>query len=406
MSTPAAAGQPGPSAGLPAADQNARSRPGQRRTPSARRGRAAGAGPASQQVPAVRRLLTWRGPLGGRGRVARRREAAAGWLFCAPAVLLLIVFLVIPIGVAAWVSISNWDGIGSPFSAGVSSVGLHNYQALLTQGGLPQQQLAQSLANNLFYVLLVVPLQTALSLFLAVVVSRRYLAGRGFFRTAFYFPAVTSSVAISMVFLFLFSQAGVVNSALGYLGVHGPNWFDDPRGLLHLALSGLGVTKGPAVLASHGFLGQSWWTWLAGPSIAMVALIALAVWTTSGTFMLLFLPALQNISAGVEEAAIVDGASAWTRFRRITLPLLRPTVFLVLTLGLIGTWQVFDQIFLISQGNPAETTLTPAYLAYVTSFNNQQWGQGAAIAFILFAIIVVLTVGQRFLLRGGKDMTL
>ncbi|HEY2552882.1 MAG TPA: sugar ABC transporter permease [Streptosporangiaceae bacterium] len=376
-STPAAAGQPGSSAGLPAAHQNARSRPGQRRTPSA-----------------------------GRGRVGRRRESAAGWLFCAPAVILLIVFLVIPIGVAAWVSISNWDGIGSPFSAGVSTVGLRNYQALLTQGGLPQQQLAQSLANNLFYVILVVPLQTALSLFLAVVVSRRYLAGRGFFRTAFYFPAVTSSVAISMVFLFLFSQAGVVNSALGYVGVHGPNWFDDPRGLLHLALSGLGVTKAPVILGSHGFLGQSWWAWLSGPSIAMVALIALAVWTTSGTFMLLFLPALTNISAGIEEAAIVDGASAWTRFWRITLPLLRPTVFLVLTLGLIGTWQVFDQIYLISQGNPAETTLTPAYLAYVESFGNQQWGQGAAIAFILFAIIVVLTVGQRVLVRGSRDMTI
>ncbi len=107
--------------------------------------------------------------------------------------------------------------------------------------------------------------------------------------------------------------------------------------------------------------------------------------------MLLFLPALYDISADIEEAAIVDGASAWTRFRRITLPLLRPVLFLVLTLGLIGTWQVFDQVFLITQGNPAGTTLTPAYLAYQVSFGNEQWGQGAAIAFILFAIIVVFT---------------
>jgi multiple sugar transport system permease protein len=335
----------------------------------------------------------------GRGRVARRREAAAGWLFCAPAVILLVVFLVIPIGTAAWVSISDWSGIGSPLAAGVHSVGLRNYQALLTQPGLPRQQLAQSLTNNVYYVFLVVPLQTALALFLAVVVSRRFLAGRGFFRTTFYFPAVTSSVAISMVFLFLFSQTGVVNAALSYLGVHGPNWFSDPRGLLHLALSGMGVTRPPAVLASHGFLGQSWWAWLAGPSIAMIALITLAVWTTSGTFMLLFLAGLQNISRDVEEAAIMDGATAATRFWRITLPMLSPTVFLVLTLGLIGTWQVFDQVFLISQGNPAGTTLTPAYLAYVVSFGNQQWGQGAAIAFILFGIIVVLTIAQRLLLR-------
>jgi multiple sugar transport system permease protein len=340
-------------------------------------------------------------PAGARGgwRSARRRESAAGWLFSAPAVVLLIVFLVVPIVMAAWVSISDWGGIGSPFSAGVHSVGLANYRALLTEPGLPQQDLGFSIRDNLYYVLLVVPLQTALSLFLALIVSRKALAGRGFFRTTFYFPSVTSSVAISMVFLFLFADTGVINGLLGYLGVHGPNWFADPDGLLQRLLSGLGVTKPPTLLAHHGLLGVTWWQWLSGPSVAMVTLITLAIWTTSGTFMLLFLPALYNIAGEIEEAAIMDGATAWTRFRRITLPLIRPTMFLVLTLGLIGTWQVFDQVFLITQGNPAQTTLTPAYLAYQVSFGNEQWGQGAAIAFILFAIIIVFTVGQRLLLR-------
>jgi multiple sugar transport system permease protein len=343
-------------------------------------------------------------PLGARGgwRSARRREAAAGWLFSAPAVVLLIVFLVVPIVMAAWVSISDWGGIGSPFSAGVHSVGLANYRALLTEPGLPQQDLGLSIRDNLYYVLLVVPLQTTLSLFLALIVSRKALAGRGFFRTAFYFPSVTSSVAISMVFLFLFADAGVINGLLGYLGVHGPNWFADPDGLLQRLLSGLGVTRPPALLAHHGLLGVTWWQWLSGPSVAMVTLITLAIWTTSGTFMLLFLPALYNISGEIEEAAIMDGATAWTRFRRITLPLIRPTMFLVLTLGLIGTWQVFDQVFLITQGNPAQTTLTPAFLAYQVSFGNEQWGQGAAIAFILFAIIIVFTAGQRLLLRERR----
>lgn len=129
---------------------------------------------------------------------------------------------------------------------------------------------------------------------------------------------------------------------------------------------------------------------MAGPSVAMVALIILAIWTTSGTFMLIFLPALYNISEQIEDAAAVDGASAWQKFWRITVPLVRPTLFLVLTLGVIGTWQVFDSVFLISQGNPAGTTLTPAFLAYQASFSDQQWGQGAAIAFILFVLIVVL----------------
>jgi multiple sugar transport system permease protein len=98
----------------------------------------------------------------------------------------------------------------------------------------------------------------------------------------------------------------------------------------------------------------------------------------------------------------MDGANAWQRFRKITLPMLRPALFLVLTLGLIGTWQVFDQIYLISQGNPAGTTLTPAYLSYLTSFGNQQWGQGAAIAFILFAIIVVLAIAQRLIISERR----
>ena len=341
-----------------------------------------------------------------RGHRARRREAAAGWLLSAPALALLVTFMVVPIVMVAWVSVSDWTGIGSPFAAGVRPVGLANYQALLTQPGLPQQDFGLSLRDNLYYVLTVVPLQTALALALAVVVSRRALRGRGFFRTAFYFPSITSSVAVSIVFLFMFADAGVVNSVIAYLGGHGPDWFADPRGLVHLALSGLGVTSAPGLLARHGLLGVTWWEWLAGPSVAMTTLIILAIWTTSGTFMLLFLPALYNVSGEIEEAAIVDGAGPWTRFRRITLPLIRPVLFLVLTLGLISTWQVFDQVYLMTQGNPAGTTLTPAYLAYQTSFGSQQWGQGAAIAFILFVIIIAATGAQRLILRERGTMTM
>ena len=115
--------------------------------------------------------------------------------------------------------------------------------------------------------------------------------------------------------------------------------------------------------------------------------------------MLLFIAALRNIGEETDEAGLIDGANSWQRFRYLTLPQLRPTVFTVVTLGLIGTWQVFDQIYTGTQGGPAKTTLTPAYLSFSSAFNNQQWGQGAAIAFILFAIIVVLTLGQRWLLR-------
>ena len=331
------------------------------------------------------------GPRGG--------EAVAGWLFVAPVLIILGIFLVLPVIMAAWVSVSDWTGRGSPFSSGVAFVGAKNYRSLLVDGGLPTQDFGTAMRNNTWYVLLVVPIQTAVSLFLAMVVNRKILRGRGFFRTAFYFPSVTSSVAIVVLWLFLFSGSGVVNKVLSSVGVSGPNWFNDPRGIVHVALAGMGVTTPTGALVGHGFLGITWWEWLAGPSFAMSAFIIMAIFTTSGTLMLLFIAALQSISGEVEEAAMMDGTTSWQRFRLVTLPMLRPTMFTVLTLGLIGSWQVFDQIYTGTKGAPSKTTLTPAYLSYSQSFNNGRWGQGAAIAFILFALIVLLTIFQRNLLR-------
>lgn len=330
---------------------------------------------------------------------ARGREAASGWLFLAPMLIVLGLFLVVPVLMALWVSFSDWSGRGSPLASDVGFVGVDNYRDLLVGGGLATKDFGTAMRNNAYYVLLVVPLQTALSLFLATMVNRRALRGKGLFRTAFYFPSVTSSVAITVLWLFLFSASGTVNGILSRLSVTGPNWFNEPAGVVHLLLRALGVDSAPAPLAQHGFLGIPFWEWLAGPSVAMSAFIVLAVFTTSGTFMLLFLAALQAISADVEEAAVMDGTSGWQRFRYVTLPMLRPTLFTVITLGLIGTWQVFDQIYTGTQGGPAKTTLTPAYLSYNAAFTNNQWGRGAAIAFVLFAIIVVLTVVQRLVLR-------
>ncbi|MFB4353678.1 sugar ABC transporter permease [Microbacterium sp. LWO14-1.2] len=329
----------------------------------------------------------------------RRGEAAAGWLFTAPVIVILGVFLLVPVLMALWVSMSDWAGRGSPLSPSVSFVGVDNYSAVLVDGGLATKDFGTALRNNAWYVLLVVPLQTAIALFLAVLVNRAVLRGRGFFRTAYYFPSVTSSVAITVLWLFLFSASGAVNSVLSWFGVNGPNWFNDPRGILHLALGGIGVDAGPAALTDGGMLGISWWEWLAGPSIAMSAYILMAIFTTSGTFMLLFLAGLQNLGADVDEAAMMDGANGWQRFWRVTLPQLRPTLFTVLTLGLIGCWQVFDQIYTGTRGAPSKTTLTPAYQSYKTAFTDQEWGQGAAIAFILFVIIVVFTLLQRWVLR-------
>ena len=327
----------------------------------------------------------------------RGGEAVSGWLFTAPMLILLGLFLVVPVLMALWVSFSDWTGRGSPLSANVNFVGFDNYSALLTGGGLAERDFGTALKNNAWYVLLVVPLQTGLALFLAVLVNRQVLKGRGFFRTAFYFPSVTSSVAITVLWLFLFSSTGAVNKLLSFIGINGPNWFNEPAGIFHF-----GATDGPAVLTDNTALGVSWWDWLGGPSVAMSAFVLLAVFTTSGTFMLLFVAALQNLGGDVQEAAMMDGASGWQRFWRVTFPQLRPTLFTVLTLGLIGCWQVFDQIYTGTQGGPGKTTLTPAYLSYQSAFINQEWGQGAAIAFILFVIIVVFTLLQRWILRDRK----
>ncbi len=334
-----------------------------------------------------------------RRRRSLSRRNGAGWAFVAPAVVLLGLFVVIPVLMALWVSVSDWNGRGSPLAPTVEFVGGRHYTQLLLGGGLATQDLGVSVRNTLYYVLLVVPIQTLVALILAVLVNRRMLRGKGLFRTAYYFPSVTSSVAITVLWLFLFSMSGAVNGVLAWFGWQGPNWFQDPNGLIHLLLRKLGVDTAPAALTGHGFLANSWWQWLSGPSVAMTAFILMAIFTTSGTFMLLFLAALQSISADIDEAATMDGTTGLQRFRFITVPMLRPTVTTVVTLGLIGCWQVFDQIYTGTQGGPSKTTLTPSYLSYDAAFNNQQWGRGAAIAFILFAIIVVFTILQRWLQR-------
>ncbi|MEU2621750.1 sugar ABC transporter permease [Streptomyces sp. NPDC007157] len=335
-------------------------------------------------------------------RVGRRGEGTWGWLFVSPMVIVLGLFLVLPILMALWVSLLHWDGQSNPFSGHAEFVGLDNYRALLTQNGLDRTLFATALRNNLYYVLLTVPLQTVLALGLALIVNQRMLRGRSALRTVFFFPSVTSSIAVSTVFLFLFQGSGAVNTLLSWLGLKGPNWFNDPRGVLSLLLGGLGLVdpdKPSGALAQHSFMGLSWFDWLSGPSVAMCTIILLAVWTTSGTFMLIFLAALQNIPRELEESAAIEGVNRFQMLRHVTLPALRPVLFLVLTLGLISTWQVFDQVYVMSQGAPGNTTLTPAFLSYSTAFDDANYGQGAAIAFLLLALILTMTALQRLALR-------
>lgn len=335
----------------------------------------------------------------------RGREGIAGWVFVSPLIIILGLFLVIPIFMALYVSLTNWQGNGSPFTGGEGArfVGAQNYLDLFFRDGLTRSNFMQSIGNTFYYVLLVVPLQTILALSLALLVNNKMLKAKGFFRTAFYFPSVTSSIAIATVFLFLFSNGGAVNAFLRFFGLNPPQWFSDSRGLLHIAFGWVGIDN-PA-WAQGDILGRSIWDWLSGPSVAMCVIIFLVVWTTSGTFMLMFIAALQDVPVEVEEAAALDGTSQWQKLRLVTVPMIKPALFLVITLGLIGTWQVFDQIYVMGKGAPAGTTLSPAFLSYQQSFGNFQYGSGAAMAFVVFLIIVVLTRVQRRVLTDKDERT-
>jgi multiple sugar transport system permease protein len=348
--------------------------------------------------PTARRPAPRRRPR--RGGI-RHGERLSGWLFVSPAVLLIVVFLAVPVLMALWVSLTSWGGIGSPFSSDVPWAGTKNYVNLFAQDGLLRQDFMTSIRNIFYYTILVVPAQTALALFLALLLNSKVLKAKGFFRSAFYFPSVTSSVAITTVFIFLFS-GGAINAVLGWFGIDGPQWLTDPRGLVHVVLGWLHVvdpSNPPSILADHGVLSLSWWDWISGPSVAMSALIVLVVWTTTGTFMLMYLAALQDVPVEMEEASLLDGASTWQRLRYVVIPVLKPTTFLVITLGLIGSWQVFDQVFIATQGGPDKTTLSPAYLSYAYGFADKSWGPAAAMAFVLFAIIIVFTLLQRYVMR-------
>jgi len=276
--------------------------------------------------------------------------------------------------------------------------GLDNYTRLLLQDGLAQKDFFTAFKNTLYFVLGVVPVQTILALLLAVVLNQKWLKARGLFRTVYYFPSITSSVVISLIFMWMFSRSGIINVVLsGLFPNYDPvTWLNDSNGLIHNLLGVFGITRQTVgEWATTRIVGLTAWDWISGPSVTMFTIMILNTWTTIGTLMVIFLAALQNISPEVYEAAQIDGATAWQTFRRITVPLLAPTTFFVVTLGLIGTFQVFDQVFVISSGGPAKTTITIAYIVYQNGFKNSEMGLAAASAIILFGIIFVFTMIQR-----------
>jgi multiple sugar transport system permease protein len=309
----------------------------------------------------------------------RRREWITAYLFIAPWLITTSVFMVGLLVYAFYTSLTNR---GSPLEKEVAFIGFGNYLAALRN-----TEFLIALGNVFWYFVIVTTSQTIGAILLAVALNAP-MKGQRLFRTMFYAPSVASSVVLSMIFLWLYIRTGFINY---FLNTH-VNWLADPRGLLQLALQPLGVDIGSRFLR--------------GPSVTWTALMAMNIYSTIPTLMLMFLAALQDIPGHLYEAAAIDGAGKLRQFFSITLPLLRPTIVLVVVLGTIATFQVFDQVNIMTQGGPSQTTLVPTYLIYTKTLGTEtraQAGLAAAMAFILAAIIFIISYLQRRFIESGSE---
>jgi multiple sugar transport system permease protein len=319
-----------------------------------------------------------------------RQEALTAYLFIAPYLIVTLVFTLGVIVFAFYISFTRFDLFTTP-----EWNGLDNYLRALS----PRGDFVRSLVNVLWYVIIVVPTQTALALALATLLNVK-VRGSQFFRTAFYAPSVTSSVVITMIFWWLYLKTGYLNYFLTQLwGLVGAEWtqvewLNNPRGLVQLIAGNFGVD-----------IPSSLW-YLRGPSVTWMAIMFQNIFTTAPTFMIMFLAALQEIPPTLYEAASIDGATKRQQFLRITLPMLRPVLLLVIVLGTIGTWQVFDQVKILTAGGPLDTTLVPVYLIYSEALGSNgppRMGYAAAMAFLLAVIIFVFTLVQRRFIERGTE---
>ncbi|SDK15460.1 carbohydrate ABC transporter permease [Streptomyces indicus] len=304
------------------------------------------------------------GPADGKGRRRKRsvgKQNLAGWLFSTPFLVLFGVFMLFPIVATLLMSFTDFGqrNVRRPLEA--EFVGIENYVKLFGD-----EQFLKALFNTAYFVVVGVPLTIGLGLFAAVLLNSGIDKARTVFRVGFYAPVVTTIVAVAIVWRFVLDPADGLIAGLGdELGFTAPD-----------------------------FLGSETW--------AMPSLIAMAVWRNLGTVMVLMIAGLQAIPTEVREAARLDGASAWQELRRITVPLLRPTLLYATVITTIGYLNVFEEPFVMTQGGPSDATLTVSLDMYKQGFSFFNMGYASAMAYVLFVVIMGITVLQ---LRLMKDNT-
>lgn len=289
-----------------------------------------------------------------------RHTALSAWAFLSPALLLITVFFFLPVVAALLLSFTDFDIYALGDLERLRFVGFANYLNLLQS---PLFWVA--LGNTFYFVVVGGPLSVAVSLGAALLVNTRLIRFPTLFRTAFFIPVVTTLVAVAVVWRYLYHpRYGLLNYGLSLFGIQSIDWLGDP----------------------------DW---------AMPALILMAVWKNFGFNMIIFIAGLQNISPTLYEAAQIDGASTWQQFRHITLPLLGPTFLFVALMTMIGYFQVFAEPYVMTQGGPANRTLTVVLLMYEEGFRWWNMGYASAAAFILFALILATTFLQLKLRRSS-----
>jgi multiple sugar transport system permease protein len=281
-----------------------------------------------------------------------RREAGQGYLFLLPALLILGVFVIAPILYAIFLSFHKVELIGG---ASYEFRGLDNFKKVTFD-----DRAIIALKNTAIYVAVVVPAQTFLALVLAASLNEG-LKGQKFFRVVYFLPTLTSSAVLTLIFMWMYNQNGLINFVLKFLHLPTYNWIGDP-------------------------------------DVALIAIMIMNIWATAPFFMVIYLAALQDIPDSHYEAAELDGAGAIQKFWHITVPNLRPVTSFVVIMGLIGTFQLFDQSYIFSggSGGPNNSTLTVVLLIYQYAFKTLgTMGYATAIAFMLAIIILVATLLQR-----------
>ncbi len=276
-------------------------------------------------------------------------------LFLLPSLIGFLVFIIYPVFYSLGVSFTDWDLINS-----MEFVGFKNYQNLL---GDPK--FWHSLKNTFLFIVGYLPSVMVIGLLVALLLNNK-IRLKPLFRGIYFLPVVTSWVAVSLVWKWLFNpKFGLINYFLSVVGVQGPNWLNDPK-------------------------------------TAMLAIIITSVWKDIGFIMVLYLGGLQNISPSLYEAANIDGANNWHQFWKITLPVLKPTTFFVSMISLINSFQVFDQVNIMTEGGPGDATTVLVQNIYNSAFKYSEMGYAAAMSWVLFLIILLVSLVQMW---GERKMT-